>query len=49
MADAEAIVMTLNGQVARSFGRAGQTVTARINRINFREYLRRDRRSQSSR
>lgn len=49
MGDAEAIVMTLNGQVARSFGRSGQTVTARINRTNIREYLTRDRRSQSSR
>jgi cytoskeletal protein RodZ len=49
LGDAEAIVMTLNGQVAKSFGRSGQTVTARVNRSNFREYLPRDRRSQSSR
>jgi cytoskeleton protein RodZ len=40
--DAGAIVMTINGAVAKSLGQAGETVTARLNRTNFRGYLSRD-------
>jgi hypothetical protein len=39
--DAGAIVMTLNGRRARSLGQPGETVTARVSRTNFRDYLRR--------
>jgi hypothetical protein len=39
--DAGAIVMTLNGRLARSIGRPGETVTARVSRANFRDYLHR--------
>lgn len=39
--DAGAIMMTLNGRMARSLGRPGQTVTAHISRANFKDYLRR--------
>jgi cytoskeleton protein RodZ len=38
--DAGAIVMTLNGRLARSIGRSGETVTAYLNNANFRDYLR---------
>ena len=40
--DAGAIVMTLNGAIAKSLGPTGETATIRINRANFRNYLRRD-------
>jgi cytoskeleton protein RodZ len=40
--DGGAIVMTLNGVVAKSLGRTDETVTARVNLANFRDYLRRD-------
>ena len=39
--DAGAIVMTLNGALAKSLGRPGETITARVSRTNFRDYLRR--------
>ena len=39
--DAGAIVMTLNGALAKSLGRPGETITARVTRTNFRDYLRR--------
>jgi cytoskeleton protein RodZ len=45
--DAGAIVMTLNGAAARSLGRPGEAVTARVNHANMRDYLRRDRGSAS--
>src|SRR5262249_24068361 len=38
--DAGAIVMTINGTVARSLGQMGQTVTAHVNRRNVKNYLR---------
>jgi hypothetical protein len=37
--DAAAIVMTLNGALAKSLGRPGETITARISRTNFKHYL----------
>jgi cytoskeleton protein RodZ len=37
--DAGAITLTLNGQNARSLGRAGENVTRRITLSNFNEYL----------
>jgi hypothetical protein len=37
--DAGAIVMTLNGRLARSIGRPGQTVTTYVSRANFRDHL----------
>lgn len=39
--DAGAIVMTLNGRLARSIGRPGETATARVSSANFRDYLHR--------
>jgi hypothetical protein len=39
--DAGAIVMTLNGRLARSIGRPGETATARLSSANFRDYLHR--------
>jgi cytoskeleton protein RodZ len=39
--DAGAIVMTLNGALAKSLGGLGETITARVSRTNFRNYLRR--------
>ncbi len=41
-ADAAAIVMTLNGAPARALGASHQTVTAHIDRTNYRTYLRPD-------
>lgn len=38
--DAGAIVMTLNGAVAKSLGRPGEAITARVSRTNFKRYLR---------
>jgi cytoskeletal protein RodZ len=38
--DAGAIVMTLNGRLARSIGRAGQTATTYVSSANFRDHLR---------
>jgi hypothetical protein len=40
--DGAAIVMTLNGAPARSLGKSGATIKVRVNRANFREYLRQD-------
>jgi cytoskeletal protein RodZ len=40
--DGGAIVMTLNGEAARSLGRTGQTIKVHVNRDNFKDYLRRD-------
>src|SRR5262245_23169538 len=37
--DAAALSMTLNGAEARSLGKSGQVVEARLNLTNFREYL----------
>ena len=37
--DAGAFVFTLNGQAGEPLGAAGQVVTARINRENYRDYL----------
>jgi cytoskeleton protein RodZ len=37
--DAAAVKMTVNGAAARPLGRAGQVVTARVNLVNFKEYL----------
>ena len=37
--DAAAITLTLNGAEARSLGKAGEVVTARLNLANFRSYL----------
>jgi cytoskeleton protein RodZ len=37
--DAGAIVMTLNGVLAKSLGRPGETITARVSRTNFKHYL----------
>ena len=37
--DAEAVVMTVNGALARPLGKAGEVVTARLNLSNFKEYL----------
>ncbi len=41
MGDAGAIVMTVNGALAKSLGRPGETITARLSRTNFRHFLRR--------
>ena len=38
-ADAGALTLTLNGQNARSLGKAGENVTTRVTRSNFKEYL----------
>jgi hypothetical protein len=38
--DAGAIVMTLNGALAKSLGRPGETATARVSLTNFKHYLR---------
>ena len=38
-ADAGALTLTLNGQNARSLGKAGENVTARVTLANFKEYL----------
>ena len=43
-----AIVMTVNGAAAKSLGRTGKTVKVRVNHANFRNYLRRARRADSS-
>ena len=37
--DATAIALTFNGADARPLGKAGEVVTARFNRNNFKEYL----------
>jgi cytoskeletal protein RodZ len=37
--DAGALRLTLNGQNARSFGKAGESVTTRLTLSNFKEYL----------
>jgi cytoskeletal protein RodZ len=37
--DAAAITMTLNGADAKSLGKAGEVVTARLNLANFKEFL----------
>jgi cytoskeleton protein RodZ len=37
--DAGALVMTLNGIEAKSLGGGGETVTTRVNRSNFKNYL----------
>jgi hypothetical protein len=37
--DAGAISMTLNGEEARPLGGQGQSVTARLNPGNFKDYL----------
>ena len=37
--DASAISMTINGADARSLGKAGEVVTARLNMTNFKEFL----------
>ena len=37
--DAGALTLTLNGQNARSLGKAGEVVTTRVNLSNFKEYL----------
>jgi cytoskeletal protein RodZ len=37
--DASAIAMTINGSDARSLGKAGEVVTARLNMTNFKEFL----------
>ena len=37
--DASAIAMTFNGAEARPLGKAGEVVTARFNRTNFKNYL----------
>jgi cytoskeletal protein RodZ len=39
--DGGAIVMTINGRLAKSIGPPGQTVTTRVSSTNFRNYLRR--------
>jgi cytoskeleton protein RodZ len=37
--DAAAISMTLNGADAKALGKVGEVVTARVNRVNFKEFL----------
>lgn len=37
--DASAISMTINGTDARSLGKTGEVVTARLNMTNFKEFL----------
>ncbi len=37
--DAGALTLTLNGQNARSLGKAGENVTTRVTLANFKEYL----------
>ena len=38
--DGSAVVMTINGAPAKSLGRQGQTVKVRVNRANFKDFLR---------
>jgi len=38
--DGSAVVMTINGVPAKSLGRQGQTVKVRVNRANFKDFLR---------
>jgi hypothetical protein len=37
--DASAITLTLNGAEAKSLGKAGEVVTARLNLTNFKGYV----------
>ena len=37
--DASAVALTLNGAEARPLGKTGEVVTARLDLVNFKEYL----------